>query len=207
MGKSNTQVPDINELKAIDTVNSLKNSGNKEKALRELLENMTEKQRRLVILILTRSGDTSMVEMCRLAGYKVDGKNKMSSVKKSISGKLGDLFYEFGFTMADLVATGAQLMRATKVIPVRTPTYDDEGKLTGQTLELIEVPDWGIIQKQWKLMMEHGNHFPAKELNMTKTDNRTITLDVTDAKIAEIRKRTEGKIPANFEVMEDGTIN
>lgn len=181
---------DIEHLQIVDKVSEIKKSDNP--TIRQIFSEMTVKQRDLAIRMLTRTGDQDKIAMVRAAGYQVNEKSRAAGIIKQVSGKLGPLLLSIGITEADLVEKCQELLWATKVQFVKINEYKD-GKVVGQTLQAVEVPDNTVRQKQLDMIMKLGDYFPAQKFEKkTKLDAR-VTSDIPISQQDILRQNIEIK--------------
>ncbi len=127
------------------------------------LAKMSERQKNLAVEMVSHPEKT-FEDQCRGAGYSVGPKNKMSGVKRNITGKMGKTLEEAGIFECDLGRVFAEGLSATKPVIIKKLKRDVSGKIIGETIEITEVPDHSTRAHFLKLALQTGSYFPAKEI-------------------------------------------
>lgn len=192
-------------------------AGNRKKQAEVVLKNnadiskLSPKQQKLVTAIVA-DPEKPFVQHCREVGYKVGPNSRASLIKNRISGALGATLAEVGIFEIDIGHAIAQGMNADKLLPAKRPIRNKDGKVIGEEIKMICVPDHKVRFLFTKLAIDLGGYRAAIQheikgkVDHVHSPGRRI-MDVLEQLSPEdldrnIRER-EKRIDADFEVEDE----
>lgn len=161
-------------------------------------------QKQLFIEILKDPG-CSDVEQIRRAGYKVTENSKPQHLKKALEGKLGMTLRHFGIFEDDLAKLALDGLQATTTKIVKMQKRDKDGKVIGEELKFIEIPDYKTRHAYWLDIVKLGDYFPAKQVRHTGDVTLHAFHDVDPSVLAQRREELLAKtkeVTGDFQVVE-----
>ena len=207
--KDRSTVPDINTLQIIEKTLEIKK--NPDPSFREVFAGFSKLQQRLAVRILTKGNrpDETILQMVKDSGYNVNEDSRAAGIMKTISGKMGPLLRAAGIVEADLGATARELLNATTVKVIKKNTYDASGKVTGQEIMAMQVPDNAVRMKVLDMLLKTGDYFTPQKMDVTKKVEGSITFEAGTKQtsidlLMEREKKLSEPINADYEVVNDG---
>jgi hypothetical protein len=126
---------------------------------------LTPKERRLAEEMLKNPG-APVIQQIRNAGYKVTEKSRPQHLKKQLAGKLSLTLKEFGIFEDDLAKVASDALGACHLKIVKMADRDEDGRVIGEHLEYVDIPDHPTRLAAFKVLCALGDYFPAKKMKI-----------------------------------------